>query len=629
MSFKRNPFVTGHQIEKAMSFGRNSDILIEGIFATNDRDVQGDVITPTMLKKMVSTFEQPQPTPLYLNHYYHRPAIGKVLKAEYQEDPETGRAWVWGQALIDTNDSEIKKQIADQRIRNFSVGGHLTDYQMGYDSNGKQTRYCTDGHILELSVTPAPINIMAGFTLAKGSLLYEGLEIFKALVDHYPETIDPNDELLIKVENFNFNNIANEADEMNEIQKGNVSDFKKLSDKPKEDVKFGEGTKYGEENLESYVDPGNPRNSKNADELNQNDKKELWNKTSTSAADKGGDDLGFVDESANKFINRQGNRTGEATANSHGPYEPGNSVDDTGEELFNRFKSGYQNLNRVQKAAMVDIILHGFPINDSFQVENETDFESIHRLTEQKNRFRKGGKQYEGVVDEIIYILKGADWKRVESDPFERLIFSHLLGDHLPEFNEFLKCSGYGDGDEDDVPPTSTPEAAPPGAMGGEMPAAPPPAAPPQEGMEEGMPEGDNEMEAKISKFLEEVPNGEEIIMEILMQNGVIDQQGNPTGNEEGLETAEQQITELIEQYEQSATDQGEAAEPAMGFNKSSYSPEEIRKAVADLYDEAQRDAVVRSKVVPESQQLPSVNGKPISPTQLAMAQFMQRYTDD
>lgn len=454
----------------------------------------------------------------------------------------------------------------------------------------------------------------------------------------------------------------------NLINKGNVSEFKQLNDDPVDakssgEFAFGSGTNVAKEDLPSkYAPSEGSYTTKHVDKLNVPDgpSQEFLggHKSKLTSEDENVDDFGFVDEHSGTWLDRTPNRA-KSAPNS---YDDTNSMDQNSMKWINgQAKTFVAGLNKVQKATLVDLILHGFSTESLSQTATESDVEAIHRLLEQRNRFRKGSGWFKNYEDEIVHILKGLDTTDTERDPLDQLIVGHLVSPyHIDEFKElYAKAKGFGQSPEEGDAPEGGPSSS-------ESPAASPAAAPSPSAQPSPSPSGQlsnspaptgeaadaaaaggatqpadvTGAESGVSSdeftaAYENDPQFREFVKSILVKYGLIDPQTGEV-NAQANPQAEEAAKSEIEQYLlQNKTPDAGGNDPGLGaqagaaaapFGKGMPSRDEIRKAVSEALTEAQREQVMKSRVVPETQNYPVVNGKPISPAQLAAANFIRNF---
>jgi hypothetical protein len=644
----RNAFVTGYPVSKLAKL-EDGDVIIEGKAATNHRDVQGDMISKGMLRKIADSLNSGRP--LYLNHYYHTPPIGQVLKARYMEDED--EAYVWVRAVIDTNDSEIKRNAAAGRMPYFSIGGHLLDYKMN-KAGGKETRECLDGNILELSITPAPINIMAGYTIAKGSIidLQHNLAMFKSIIENY----DSENYNKINIDSIEFKDVEFvKSEESNmEGKSGKATGFTDVKEKTHRDTPvFGENggtpgvtgelpslgngfngqTKFAEENTDKFVKPSTRGDSRVVDPLNYTANKEVFEGHDSKAIPTGEDYNDFggnsegngLDPHSNSWIGSQNSATSSVTNPSSGASpEPGNATDKTGSTWLEKHHSDYEGMkksimtwDKAHKAALVDALLHDFGSTNIYQEDYESDIEAMHRLIElgqSPKRFRKGGRQREMLESEIIQIAKATDFTQVERSLYDRMFIGHLMGMHLGDFEKYLKAAGYEDEESD--PMAESAESAPPSPQVES-------GAPPAQEMPPEASAGGGQAD-EFQQLVESDPEFQQAVIAILQKYGLVDESGQPIqgSNPDAEEQATEEIKQLFEQY--NGQDEQPAPSGPVPSMAKSMTDMDIRKAARDAFDEAQAQGILRSRTIPEEQQYPTVKGEPISPSQMALAQFIK-----
>jgi len=650
-------FITGENVKSLVKMEYDGDVIFEGIFASNDRDIQGDIIDKTMLKQMNNNLNTG--APVFLNHFYHRPAVGKVLKSEYMEDPNTGRAWIWGRGVVDSADADFKRQVADGRYKYISVGGHLDDYEMEKSADGKSTRRCKSGKALEISLTAVPINISAGMTLAKGQIndeitdqIIENNNLMKAIF-----SMDEDEQG--KLTKLNYHEVEFiPISEQSMLQKGEVGEFKKLDEKPsKSSIEFGHGTKVGEEDLEKYYNPkvSGFITSKDVDPLNVSDEhsQEFLSKHKTSVIESNEkhDDFGFVDKNSESFLNK----TSISDPAAPNKYDPGNSVDKNSNSwILSQAKTFVSGLDSMQKAVLVDLIFHDFNTDKLYATSGESQPNVIHRLLHQKNSYAKAGGFSNIIGQELTALLKSLDWRNSDNNMYDRLVLDHILGpNHIEEVKDYLTKSMYGfagdkdpnepDGDEMGQDPSmgGSPMGQDP-SMGGapmgqdpSMGGAPAMPAPGAEGTDPSMGGGEDPTIGAVSQIVEKYaqqagidPNS----IQQLLQGGDVTgaakaviqalQQSNP-------DLANQMLDELNQTLQGGGSEQatpggGEApgAAPQSMMMGKSINPEE---AVA-AYREARKEQFTKSRVFSEQPAQSRYNSKPASGADLAMASWIGQY---
>lgn len=668
-------FVTGHSFVKSHDLTTNG-VLVEGIFATNDRDYQGDIIESSFLRDVASGLSNN--APVYLNHFYHQPAIGKVIKAEYHEDSDTGRAWVQGSVLIDSDNHELRRQVKDGRLKYFSVGGHLEDYDIEKGADGRETRHCRSGKVLELSVTPVPINLSAGMTLAKAQdsqKLAHNLAFVKGVL---AAQVDQNEDALTKLvdtygyyENIEFVP-SKEQNTMTNLFKGSgdVPKFKKLDEKPsKDEIGFGHGTKFSEDDTEKYFKPNlGSFGSKNVDELNTPDKHSMEFLTKhksqmVSSEDK--DDFGFIDEASKKFIGRY-SAPQKTAPNS---YDDSNSVDENSnawidsqaktfvEGLGNEqkgilMKSLLSSLTTSGKAVVIDELLHDFSSDSLFQENYESNPQAMHRFIHQMHKAAKGSKLREILEDNVINLIKGVDMSSLSSNLYDKAIFDHIVSpDHLLETHSLFEAAGWFK--KAGMPGEEEQGSAPMPQQGAPMPSESP--AGPQAEAGASSPVGDESLGDEQMSALSDViaqtagslgiqPQSSDPI-EAAMEIMQMLQSSDDPAAQQALAQFQQQVSQIInggadsggqDMQQGGMPPQQSSPQGGLGFGKSALShagqqqanENYERNAVRDAFDRARQEQIIKSRVVPPAinPSMSHSNGAPVSANELLIADWANQF---
>lgn len=579
----KSPFITGSTIGRIQPIEWSGDLTIEAIFASNARDMQGDVCDEKFLKQMTNDLNKG--VSVYQNHFIHTKPLGKVLKAAYYDDGDS--KYVKGTILIDINDPEMKRMIADRRLPYVSIGGHLTDSYMQKAANGKgETRVCTDGQIMEVSLTSVPINTTATVILAKGQK-YDCLEFYKSVLFADPAELAelyPNGEIEFEESSVAKGLSFNQGTEMSSdpFHGNGVQDGVKS---------FTGDAMLKTENLDSKWTPNVSGFQNDTTELGNSvseisQKQFVKEKSETNSISDDSDGFPKVDEHTGKQFNKH---SAKAVSDPN-PYDDGNSANESTQKFFNKTKTDVAKLSKALQGELVDAILHDFKTKDLSQADGESDVEALHRLMEQKNRYyRKGSMLYNGIQDEIKFILKSINWEELSNNPYDRLIAEHISGpQHLEELSNYIKAiepsavsmygGGYGDGSEEE---SAEEESAP---VETAPPAAPAEAVPPTEAPAEPQADAMSPEESQLMEALQNDPQFQQMVDQLLQQQPELEQ--NP-------EMLMQALMQLFAEYQGGGAQQPEAP---MGFGDGDYA-----KAAKYYFNNARKESITKSRVITET----------------------------
>lgn len=646
-------FLTGHEVTSVSKFGTDGDLIVEGVFASTNRDVDGDVFDKDFLKSMTKSLNQNRP--VYLNHWYHTAPIGKVIKAVYEE-LEDGSALVKGTVVVDTSDDDLKHRINQGLIRYFSVGGHVTDTEM-IKSSGKDTRLLKEGKVLELSLTPVPINIGAAMAVSKGLISDIDFENVRKNRE-FIKSIICNDGVCT-VHDFNDNVIFFEDSNMNKgnVSNSNINSKKTIDSEHKKVVGSGNETEVNMPSAETMRSDINVHSQSN--KTAENDVKipprasdtmseatnqpysgnnEYFEQHKSEIIEKGDldpkdtyDDKIAEEEYAKHNSNPRGANYYEDGGGTYPEDGSINSVD----EASNRFiretneisgskskvatvtKAVVSTLTKGQFAEMVNDIFHMFKSSEPYQTSNESKIEALHRFIEQKDRFRKGSIFRQGMDDEIAHMIKSIKNVDIKRDSLDGLLFGHILANHQSDYVNYVKsvmdrdkinksdCGMKKAEMEEEIVEEEAPtaeEIVEEEAMTEEPAPTEAPVEPAVDGGEDVEAfyqalEQDEAVVAIAQQLEQAVQAGDEAQIQELASQLYMEMER--IAQEMGLDDVPAEVKDALGMTEQEPVDGGMGIEEE-GFGKG-FSDAEIRKSVQDAITEARQHARPKSRVMQKS----------------------------
>jgi len=444
------PFVKNSDIENIEV--ADDAIFVEGIATDTTRDVQGDVATEEFLKKVA--YDLNQGLPVLLNHD-GRKTIGEVLEAELRDDNKK----VWVRAVIDTADPDVRKGILNNRIKFFSVGGWVTKAQ-DTSINGRPTKLCMDGKVVELSVTPVPINHTAMFRLTK-SQEGEANTHYEAFVDNLIEfTIKKSLEEKISKEGIDGLKDEEKSFLTNFLSKGIIK-TEEVSEElvvDKTEIKKGyqskgPGGSYGGEK----VDPGTSDEGAVKEETKEVEP--AYEKATANTGKNTNPDIADFNPPPGApdtvEIQRTNDRTFEENLPGAAKYPSDEEVlamqrenSASNEDVIHadvptitllpdsarrQVRKADDEISKYEqeKADFIYMALHETAphrLGKSYRTEDEDNFTYIHRLLHEMEGVPEGSPVYKSMFETLIYALNEQDFDEEKLSDFQKAVYDHVSG---------------------------------------------------------------------------------------------------------------------------------------------------------------------------------------------------------
>lgn len=203
----RIPYTKSTDIDLSSVREEGDMIIVEGIAGDTSRDIVGDMASKTFLQRLNDTLPG---RPVFYNHNYKAPQLGKVLETQLIDDGN--RLWAKCAIYKTKTNENIIKGLLDGSLGYYSIGAVGRQVHQAV-MQGMPTRIFNDGYAQELTITGVPINPTAAFKVAKseGSDLdpdvynnKENIEIFiKAVQDqHGVDIFEERNRIATEMEEF-------------------------------------------------------------------------------------------------------------------------------------------------------------------------------------------------------------------------------------------------------------------------------------------------------------------------------------------------------------------------------------------------------------------------------------------
>lgn len=215
--------------------------IIAGWASVMIKDLQGDIVPVDELERAMYSYMD-RGGHIVFGHQ-NKP-IGKVLRWEVKEHPETKKPGLWIVAKIFDDyeiDDKVWEMIKQGKLKGFSIGGAGNPKKMVVKENGqtKEVDVISDVQLLEISVVEEPANPLAKIEyvnyFAKGNI--DDMNVFEKRDDGWYELTKSGDA----------RKIADTDDEMTKM-------LRKMRVKEIAETFKSKGIKLNEEDVEIYMD---------------------------------------------------------------------------------------------------------------------------------------------------------------------------------------------------------------------------------------------------------------------------------------------------------------------------------------------------------------------------------------